>query len=153
MSEDYRRIFADLKAANQLVQKGCVLDASGNILFTEGEWDLSSNGKQVLDAWLKHGPRIEVQGLGFSVLRSEPEALVGKNIAGKGNVFGSITKGGNYFIAFVGRQDETYQVVERHPARAELESEGTENSHDGQERFGIGRAAQEDAINTARYIG
>ncbi len=102
MSEDYRRIFADLKAANQLVQKGCVLDASGNILFTEGEWDLSSNGKQVLDAWLKHGPRIEVQGLGFSVLRSEPEALVGKNIAGKGNVFGSITKGGNYFIAFVG---------------------------------------------------
>ena len=102
MSEDYKGIFADLKASNQLVQKGCVLNASGTVLFTEGDWDLSSNGTQLLDTWLKHGPRIEIQGLGFSILRSEPEALVAKNVAGKGNVFGSITKGGNYFIAFVG---------------------------------------------------
>lgn len=102
MSERYADVFAELQAANGNVEKGCLLDPSGTILFTAGDWDASADAKQVLDAWLSHGPRLEIQGTGYSILRSEPEQLVSKNIAGKGSVVGSITKGGNYLIAHLG---------------------------------------------------
>lgn len=54
-----------------------------------------------METWLARGPRVEIQGTGFSVLRSEPEQFIAKNVAGKGNLAGSITKGGNYLVAFI----------------------------------------------------
>ena len=99
MSGNYQEIFDNLKVECENVIGGCTTDPDGNILFVAGEWDPQEDAKAILDTWLQHGPRISVQGTGFSVLRSEPEALVAKNVTGKGSVLGSITRGGNYFFA------------------------------------------------------
>ena len=102
MSEQYASVFTELQNQNANIEKGCLLSPAGDVLFSAGDWDVSGDAKALLEAWLNHGPRLEVQGTGYSILRSEPEQLVSKNIAGKGSVVGSITKGGNYLIAHLG---------------------------------------------------
>ncbi len=97
--ESYGELFAALKKANPNIDMGCVLAADGKVLFTAGSWDLTADATKVLKTWNEHGPRLEVQGIGYSMLRSEPESLVSTNLARKGSIVGSITKGGNYFIA------------------------------------------------------
>ncbi|MFX0099432.1 MAG: hypothetical protein ACFFCS_07605 [Candidatus Hodarchaeota archaeon] len=99
MSENYSSVYDDLKAENANVDQGCVLDPDGNVLFLGGDWDPSADAKELLDQWLNHGPRLTVQGTGYSILRSEPEQLISMNLAGKGFVVGSVTKAGNYLIA------------------------------------------------------
>lgn len=98
-SADYGEVFAALQKANADVDMGCVLAADGKVLFIAGAWDLTADAEKVLKTWKEHGPRIEIQGTGYSVLRSEPESLVSTNLSRKGSVVGSITKGGNFFIA------------------------------------------------------
>ncbi|MHA1683411.1 MAG: hypothetical protein ACTSUE_20905 [Promethearchaeota archaeon] len=98
MSMNYEEVWVELKGTNDNVEECCVLDGGGNLLFTSGGWDLSADGGTVVKAWLNRGPRIEIQGIGFSVLRSEPEQFISKNVAGKGSVVGSITKTGNYLL-------------------------------------------------------
>lgn len=99
MSVDYASVYEELKAANANVEQGCVLDPDGNVLFIGGDWDPSADAKALLEQWLNHGPRLSVQGTGYSILRSEPEQLISMNIAGKGFVVGSVTKAGNYLVA------------------------------------------------------
>jgi hypothetical protein len=99
MSENYGEIYETLKKENADVDMGCVLAAEGKVLFTAGTWDVSADAAKVLKVWKEHGPRIEIQGTGYSVLRSEPESLVSTNLAHKGSVVGSITKGKNFLIA------------------------------------------------------
>jgi len=99
MSGNYAEIFAELQELNPRVDEGCVLNPEGEVLFTEGGWDLTDDGKQFLQTWLAHGPRLEIQGTGYSVLRSEPEQLVSSNVIKKESVVGSITRDANYFIA------------------------------------------------------
>ncbi|NMC05587.1 MAG: hypothetical protein GYA24_10255 [Candidatus Lokiarchaeota archaeon] len=99
MSENYAEIYETLKKENADVDMGCVLAADGKILFNSGAWDLTADAAKLLKTWKEHGPRIEVQGTGYSVLRSEPESLVSTNLARKGSVVGSVTKGGNFFVA------------------------------------------------------
>ena len=101
MSGNYAEIFAELQSENPRVDEGCVLNPDGEVLFTDGGWDLTEDGKQVLQTWLEHGPRLEIQGMGFSVLRSEPEQLVSSNVIKKESVVGSITRDANYFIAHI----------------------------------------------------
>jgi len=98
-TSDYGELFAALQKANPNVDMGCVLDPGGKVLFTAGGWDLTADAEKVLKTWKEHGPRLEIQGTGYSMLRSEPESLVSTNLAKKGSVVGSITKGGNFFIA------------------------------------------------------
>jgi hypothetical protein len=98
MSENYGELFASLHKANANIDMGCVLTVDGKVLFTAGGWDVSADAVKVLKTWKEHGPRLEIQGTGYSMLRSEPESLVSTNLAKKGSVVGSITKGGNFFI-------------------------------------------------------
>jgi hypothetical protein len=99
MAENYAEILAELRKQNAHVDMGCVLSPDGKILFVAGGWDLAADGASVMKAWKEHGPRLVIQGIGYSVLRSEPESLVSTNVAKKGSVVGSVTKGGNFFIA------------------------------------------------------
>ncbi len=96
---NYGELFAALQKANANVDMGCVLAADGKILFIAGGWDVTADAAKLLQTWKEHGPRLEIQGIGYSVLRSEPESLVSTNLSRKGSVVGSITKGGNFFIA------------------------------------------------------
>jgi hypothetical protein len=98
MSENYGEIYETLKKENADVDMGCVLTAEGKVLFTAGTWNVAADAAKALKTWKEHGPRIEIQGTGYSVLRSEPESLVSTNLARKGSVVGSITKGKNFFI-------------------------------------------------------
>jgi hypothetical protein len=99
MSANYAEVFAELQGQNPRVDKGCVLNPDGEVLFIEGDWDLTNDGKQVLQTWLDHGQRLEIQDTGYSVLRSEPEQLVSSSVIKKVSVVGSITRDSNYFIA------------------------------------------------------
>ena len=102
MSENYAEVFEELKQQNENVLEGCVMDEAGGIVFSSSEWIAAEEVVSVLDAWSNHGQRVEIAGMGFSILRSEPEALVSKNVASGNSILGSITKGKNYFIAQLG---------------------------------------------------
>jgi len=99
MSSNYGEVFAELQEQNPRVDKGCVLSPEGDVLFIEGDWDLTDDGKQLLQTWLEHGSRLEIQAMGYSILRSEPEQLVSSNVIKKESIVGSITRDANYFIA------------------------------------------------------
>nr|MDO8114122.1 hypothetical protein [Candidatus Sigynarchaeota archaeon] len=99
MPENYADVFAGLLKQNPHVDKGVVLNPEGTVLFVVGNWDPSSDAKNLLKIWREHGPRLEIQGTGYSVLRSEPEQLVSTNLAKKGSVVGSITKSRNFLVA------------------------------------------------------
>jgi hypothetical protein len=102
MSENYAGVFDELKQQNENVREGCVMDEYGGIVFSSSEWISAKEVAGVLDAWSNHGFRLEVAGMGFSILRSEPEALVSKNVASGSSILGSITKDKKYFIAQLG---------------------------------------------------
>ncbi|MHA1369429.1 MAG: hypothetical protein ACTSWN_11530 [Promethearchaeota archaeon] len=123
MTVDYSKIFGELQKQNSYVKKGCVADRDGNIIFKTDNWDPSSDMKIVIDTWLSHGPRIEVEEIGYSVLRSEPEQLITTNVTKKGSIVGSITKSGDYFIAWLSPDAGDVGMVFMDVARAAAKME------------------------------
>ncbi|MBD3188889.1 hypothetical protein GF325_18830 [Candidatus Bathyarchaeota archaeon] len=98
MSVDYESLYDELKKSNDNVEQCAVLEENGTLINSSSGWDLSEDGKQLIETWLAHGPRIVIQEIGFSVLRSEPEQFIARNVSGKGAIVGSITKSGNYLV-------------------------------------------------------
>lgn len=78
-----------------------LLDSNGEILFKSEEFSLSNEGaKAMLVAWKQKEPALNFQDYRFAILKNDDIQLAAKNIAGgKGNIVGSITKGGDYLIA------------------------------------------------------
>ena len=78
-----------------------LLDSNGEIVFKSEEFSLSNEeAKAMLVAWKQKEPALNFQNYRFAVLKNDDIQLAAKNIAGgKGNIVGSITKDGDYFIA------------------------------------------------------
>ena len=78
-----------------------LLDSNGEIIFKSEEFSLSNEeAKAMLVAWKQKEPALNFQNYRFAVLKNDDIQLAAKNIAGgKGNIVGSITKDGDYFIA------------------------------------------------------
>jgi hypothetical protein len=78
-----------------------LLDSNGEILFKSEEFSLSNEeAKAMLVAWKQKEPALNFQDYRFAILKNDDIQLAAKNIAGgKGNIVGSITKGGDYLIA------------------------------------------------------
>lgn len=78
-----------------------LLDFNGEILFKSEEFSLSNEeAKAMLVAWKQKEPALNFQDYRFAILKNDDIQLAAKNIAGgKGNIVGSITKGGDYLIA------------------------------------------------------
>lgn len=78
-----------------------LLDSNGDILYKSEEFLLSNEeAKAMLVAWKQKEPALNFQNYRFAILKNDDIQLAAKNIAGgKGNIVGSITKGGDYLIA------------------------------------------------------
>ena len=89
-----------------------VLSLEGEILFKSEEFQLSNEeAKTILKAWKEKEPALIFQSNRYAILKNDEIQLAAKNIVGgKGNVVGSVTKGGNYLIAHT--QDEGLIVLE-----------------------------------------
>ncbi len=77
------------------------LDSNGEILFKSEDFSLSNEeAKAMLEAWRQKEPALNFQTYRFAILKNDDIQLAAKNIAGgKGNIVGSVTKGGDYLIA------------------------------------------------------
>lgn len=77
------------------------LDSNGEILFKSEDFSLSNEeAKAMLEAWRQKEPALNFQNYRFAILKNDDIQLAAKNIAGgKGNIVGSVTKGGDYLIA------------------------------------------------------
>jgi len=78
-----------------------LLDSKGEILFKSEDFSLSNEeAKAMLVAWKQKEPALNFQNYRFAILKNDDIQLAAKNIAGgKGNIVGSVTKGGYYLIA------------------------------------------------------
>ena len=94
------------------VEEIFVLDSNGNILFKSEEFQLSNEeAKAILKAWKEKKSALLFQSYRFAILKNDEIQLAAKNIVGgKGNIVGSITKEGDYFIAHT--QDKGLIVLE-----------------------------------------
>ena len=89
-----------------------VLDPNGNILFKSEDFQLSDEeAKAILKAWKEKESALLFQNHRFAILKNDEIQLAAKNIVGgKGNIVGSITKGGDYLLART--RDEGMIVLE-----------------------------------------
>ncbi|GAB4310383.1 MAG: hypothetical protein Kow0069_10510 [Promethearchaeota archaeon] len=80
-----------------------VLAADGEIKYKTDDLPLTpEEAKGLVDIWLNsQGGRVVVGGIGYSVLKSEPEQLAARNVGGKGGLVGAVTCSGQYAVAHV----------------------------------------------------
>lgn len=80
-----------------------ILNEHGRILHKSEKCELTAeDGENLMQVWLKsHGGRVEVNDIGYSVLRSEPEQLAARNVKGHGGLVGAITGEKKYAVAHI----------------------------------------------------
>ncbi len=86
----------------------CIMNKEGGIVFKSDNCPITEQeAKDAIDAWLNHKGRIEIAGIGYPILKSEPEQLAARNVAGKGALVGAITGEQYYAIAHLNPQCTT----------------------------------------------
>lgn len=83
------------------VKEAFVIDKDGVLKYKSHEFPLSPDeAKALLNAWKGKQPALMYQGNRFAILKNDEIQLAAKNIVGgKGNLVGSVTKEGDYFLA------------------------------------------------------
>jgi len=89
-----------------------LLSKEGAIIYKSGEFPLTDDeAKSILSAWMEKEPSLSFQNFRFAILKNDELQLAAKNIGkGKGNIIGSITRGGDYLIAHT--RDEALILLE-----------------------------------------
>ncbi len=91
-----------------------LLSKDGSIIYKSGEFPLTDDeAKSILSAWMEKEPSLSFQNFRFAILKNDELQLAAKNIGkgkGKGNIIGSITRGGDYLIAHT--RDEALILLE-----------------------------------------
>ncbi|TFF68990.1 MAG: hypothetical protein EU516_01855 [Promethearchaeota archaeon] len=83
------------------VEEAFLLDKDGAIIYKSHDFNLSNDeARSILTAWKEKEPALMYQGFRFAILKNDEIQLAAKNIVGgKGNIVGSITKEGDFFLA------------------------------------------------------
>ena len=94
------------------VEEVFVLNSVGDVVFKSQDFPLTNEeSKKILTAWKEKEPALIFQNARYAILKNDEIQLAAKNITGgKGNVVGSITKGGDYLIAHT--RDEGLIILE-----------------------------------------
>ena len=94
------------------VEEIFLLNKEGDVLYKNIDFPLSNEDTQaMLNAWKSKETALSFQGHRFAILKNDEIQLAAKNIgAGKGNIVGSITRGGEYLIAHT--RDEGLIILE-----------------------------------------
>jgi len=86
------------------VEEVFLLNSEGEIVFksTSIAPMTVEEAKSLLKAWKEKAPSLNYQNSRYAILKNDDIQLAAKNIAGgKGNIAGSITKGGDYLVAHI----------------------------------------------------
>ncbi|TFF86274.1 MAG: hypothetical protein EU517_00640 [Promethearchaeota archaeon] len=83
------------------VEEIFLLDENGAIRYKSHDFSLNpEETKTIMTAWKEKQPALTYQGYRFAILKNDEIQLAAKNIVGgKGNLVGSVTKEGDYFLA------------------------------------------------------
>jgi len=83
------------------VEEAFLLDKDGAIIYKSHDFNLSNDeARSILTTWKEKEPALMYQGFRFAILKNDEIQLAAKNIVGgKGNIVGSITKEGVFFLA------------------------------------------------------
>jgi len=83
------------------VEEAYLLDKDGAIIYKSHDFNLSNDeARSILTTWKEKEPALMYQGFRFAILKNDEIQLAAKNIVGgKGNIVGSITKEGDFFLA------------------------------------------------------
>ena len=89
------------------VEEVFLLNKEGALLYKSHDFSLTPDeAKGILSAWKNKEPALMYQGFRFAILKNDEIQLAAKNIVGgKGNIVGSITKEGDYFLAHTRDED------------------------------------------------
>jgi hypothetical protein len=83
------------------VEEVFLLNKEGTLIYKSYDFPLDPDeAKAMLIAWKEKQSALMYKGFRFAILKNDEIQLAAKNIVGgKGNIVGSITKEGDYFIA------------------------------------------------------
>lgn len=83
------------------VEEVFLLNKEGALIYKSYDFPLDPDeAKAMLIAWKEKQTALMYKGFRFAILKNDEIQLAAKNIVGgKGNIVGSITKEGDYFIA------------------------------------------------------
>ncbi len=83
------------------VEEAFLLNKDGAVIYKSHDFSLPPDEAiGILSAWKNKEPALMYQGFRFAILKNDEIQLAAKNIVGgKGNIVGSITKEGDYFLA------------------------------------------------------
>ena len=112
MDENRFNSFVQMLREQEGVEEVFVLNSEGDVLFKSQDFFLTNEeSKKILTAWKEKEPALMFQNARYAILKNDEIQLAAKNIAGgKGNIVGSITKGGDYLIAHT--RDEGLIILE-----------------------------------------
>ena len=105
--EKFNRIVEDL---NEYVgvEEVFLLNADGDVIFTHGDYSISSEeAKYLLNSWKNKEGAISYQNCRYPLIKNEEIQLAAKNtVDDKGNIAGSITNEGDYLIAHIAKETD-----------------------------------------------
>lgn len=70
--------------SGQMIQAFGVISASGQVLWQSNNWDLSADAASLVAAVSGRSPSVTQNQVKYSTIRSSPESLVARSIAGHG---------------------------------------------------------------------
>ena len=112
MDENRFNLFVQKLREQEGVEEVFLLNSDGEVIFKSQDFPLThEESKKILTAWKEKEPALMFQNARYAILKNDEIQLAAKNITGgKGNVVGSITKGGDYLIAHT--RDEGLIILE-----------------------------------------
>ncbi|MHA1917865.1 MAG: hypothetical protein ACTSUV_06100 [Candidatus Ranarchaeia archaeon] len=80
-----KELLQELFSANQFVSAAVVLNLKGEIIDSEGEWEV--NGSEIIESLgSKKLPSLIVQGIKYSTFQHDEIKYIGSNMQGQGHV-------------------------------------------------------------------
>ncbi len=102
--------------SGQLVQAFGVITTSGQVLWQSNNWDLTQDAPGLIAALTKGAPSVVQNNVKYSTLRTTPDSLVARNVAGNGILILSRIDSDKFVVAWAAPDaapDQVYVDVDR----------------------------------------
>ena len=103
-------------ASGQMIQAFGVLKTDGSVLWQSNNWDLAADAQSLIAGATSKATSIVQNQVKYTTLRTSPESLVAKNIAGSGFLILAKIDGDKWVIAWAAAEaaaDGVYIDVDR----------------------------------------
>ena len=103
-------------ASGQMIQAFGVIKADGSVLWQSNNWDLSADAKALVAAVAGKAASIIQNQVKYSTMRTSPESLVARSVAGNGVIVLAKIEGDKWVVAWASKDaapDGIYVDVDR----------------------------------------